>query len=169
MRAVSEYNYKRYFRKVDPKFELTPDNLVKMVSWDQLTHTLNGASWWWTVMCKWDSCKDSYCQGLEPKPFASIPASRRLSNAIKALQSTVDVIHCLEHGDSELLALLRQEGVMPQGFALPHENANPHYNSTQITRAQLRFLQLSSIDYQLYVHFCGDSQDVLDKVLLNEE
>ena len=151
MRAVSEYNYKRYEREIDPGFVLTPENLVKMVSWDQLTHTLNGADWRWTTMCEWGNCRQKYCTDLMPVSYDDIPHTKRLANAISALSDNVDVIHCLEHGDAELTEKMFGAGLLPDKFAMPWKNETPHFNATQISRSQLTFLQSSSLDYQLYL------------------
>ena len=144
---------------------MTPDNLVKMVSWDQLAHTLNGAVWKWTTMCEWDKCRYKYCSDLLPVMYDDIPREKRLARAISALSESVDVIHCLEHGDSELLAKMGSVGLLLDAFAMPWKNETPHYNASQISRSQLTFLQSSSLDYQLYLHYCGESDSSLELIL----
>ena len=158
LRAISEYNYKKYFRKIDPGFELNSTSLVKMVKEDNLVRTLTSAHWWWSVSCDWSKCDSKYCEKLQNKQaYKKKDSDANLRNALTALTKNFEVVHCLEHDDKELIVGVEAKfGLSLPAF--PQVNANEHTSTVTLSSAEIDELRRTSVDYQLYLEMCGEDK-----------
>eukprot|EP00042_Codosiga_hollandica_P019812 m.62243 g.62243 ORF g.62243 m.62243 type:complete len:263 (-) comp49539_c0_seq1:79-867(-) len=153
-REISNYNFIRYQLKKNLNDVLNETTLMEKILANPLVTALTRKRDFFN--CDWTNCGLKACQRIvRQSTYAGNSSEGMLQYSLNLLKTKFAFVHCLEHGDKKLIEGLRTKvGIGLPGF--PTVNSIAHADTVVLSREQVAYLRQHSLDYRVYLEFCGE-------------